>query len=52
MFDIKKTIIIFLGAIYFYVHLPIIRMFDASISYHLPLRPLFCLFLNGRLREV
>ena len=26
--------------------------FRPSLSYHLPLRPLFCLFLSGRLRQV
>ena len=30
----------------------ILQYFQPSLSYHLPLRPLFCLFLNGRLRQV
>ena len=30
----------------------ILQYFQPSLSYHLPLRPLFCLFLSGRLRQV
>ena len=30
----------------------ILQYFRPSLSYHLPLRPLFCLFLSGRLRQV
>ena len=30
----------------------ILQYFRPSISYHLSLRPLFCLFLSGRLRQV
>ena len=30
----------------------ILQYFRPSIAYHLPLRPLFCLFLSGRLRQV
>ena len=30
----------------------ILQYFPPSLSYHLPLRPLFCLFLSGRLRKV
>ena len=26
--------------------------FRPSLSYHIPLKPLFCLFLSGRLRQV
>ena len=28
------------------------QYFQPSLSYHLSLRPLFCLFLSGRLRQV
>ena len=28
------------------------QYFRPSLSYYLPLRPLFCLFLSGRLRQV
>ena len=30
----------------------ILQYFGPSLSYHLSLRPLFCLFLSGRLRQV
>ena len=30
----------------------ILQYFRPSLSYHLPLRPLFCLFLSGGLRQV
>ena len=30
----------------------ILQYFRPSLSYHFPLRPLFCLFLSGRLRQV
>ena len=30
----------------------ILKYFRSSLSYHLSLRPLFCLFLSGRLRQV
>ena len=30
----------------------ILQYFQPSLSYHLPLRPLFCLFLSGHLRQV
>ena len=30
----------------------ILQYFWPSLSYHFPLRPLFCLFLSGRLRQV
>ena len=30
----------------------ILQYFRPSLSYHLSLRPLFCLFLSGRLRQV
>ena len=30
----------------------ILQYFRTSLSYHLSLRPLFCLFLSGRLRQV
>ena len=30
----------------------ILQYFQPSLSYHLSLRPLFCLFLSGRLRQV
>ena len=30
----------------------ILQYFRPSLSYHLPLRPLFCLFLSGRSRQV
>ena len=30
----------------------ILQYFWPSLSYHLPLRPLFCLFLSGHLRQV
>ena len=30
----------------------ILQYIRPSLSYHLSLRPLFCLFLNGRLRQV
>ena len=30
----------------------ILQCFRPSISYHFPLRPLFCLFLSGRLRQL
>ena len=30
----------------------ILQYFGPSLSYHFPLRPLFCLFLSGRLRPV
>ena len=30
----------------------ILQYFPPSLSYHLPLRPLFCLFLSGCLRQV
>ena len=30
----------------------ILQYFRPSLSYHLPLRALFCLFLSGRLRQV
>ena len=30
----------------------ILQYFRPSLSYHLPLRPLFCIFLSGRLRQV
>ena len=30
----------------------ILQYFRPSLSYHLPLSPLFCLFLSGRLRQV
>ena len=30
----------------------ILQYFQPSLSYHLPVRPLFCLFLNGHLRQV
>ena len=30
----------------------ILQYFRPSLSYHLPLRPLFCLFLSGRLKQV
>ena len=30
----------------------ILQYFRPSLSYHLYLRPLFCLFLSGRLRQV
>ena len=30
----------------------ILQYFLPSLSYHLSLRPLFCLFLSGRLRQV
>ena len=30
----------------------ILQYFRPSLSYHLTLRPLFCLFLSGRLRQV
>ena len=30
----------------------ILQYFQPSISYHLALRPLFCLFLSGHLRQV
>ena len=30
----------------------ILQYFRPSLSYHLPLRSLFCLFLSGRLRQV
>ena len=30
----------------------ILQYFRPSLSYHLPFRPLFCLFLSGRLRQV
>ena len=30
----------------------ILQYFRPSLSYHLPLRPLFCLSLSGRLRQV
>ena len=30
----------------------ILQYFWPSLIYHLPLRPLFCLFLSGRLRQV
>ena len=30
----------------------ILQYFRASLSYNFPLRPLFCLFLSGRLRQV
>ena len=30
----------------------ILQYFRPSLSYHLFLRPLFCLFLSGRLRQV
>ena len=30
----------------------ILQYFRPSLSYHWPLRPLFCLFLSGRLRQV
>ena len=29
----------------------ILQYFRPSLSYHFPLRPLFCLFLSGRLRQ-
>ena len=29
-----------------------LQYFRPTLSYHLPLRPLFCLFLSGRLRQV
>ena len=29
-----------------------LQYFRPSLSYHLSLRPLFCLFLSGRLRQV
>ena len=29
-----------------------LRLLLNAVSYHLPLRPLFCLFLSGRLRQV
>ena len=30
----------------------ILQYFQPSLSYHLSLRPLFCLFLSGRLRQI
>ena len=30
----------------------ILQYFQPALSYHLSLRPLFCLFLSGRLRQV
>ena len=30
----------------------ILQYFRPSLSYHFPLRPLFCLFLSGRLKQV
>ena len=30
----------------------ILQCFRPSLSYHFPLRPLFCLFLSGSLRQV
>ena len=34
------------------LHESILQYFRPSLSYHLSLRPLFCLFLSGRLRLV
>ena len=30
----------------------ILQYFRPALSYHFPFRPLFCLFLSGRLRQV
>ena len=34
-----------------YSKVSILQYFRPSLSYHFPLRPLFCLFLSGRLRQ-